>query len=41
MQNRRLLFDDNHGIQESLNETEIDGLGIKSSAKYYLQIFDT
>lgn len=41
MQNRRLLFDDDHGVAEALNETESDGLGIKSNAKYYLQIFDT
>lgn len=41
MQNRRLLFDDDHGVSEALNETEIDGIGIKSNALYYLQIFDT
>jgi len=28
IQNRRLLFDDDHGVAEALNETEADGLGI-------------
>lgn len=41
MQNRRTLFDDDNGVEESLNETEADGLGIRSTAKYYMQIFDT
>jgi hypothetical protein len=41
MQNRRTLFDDDNGVEESLNETDADGLGIRSTAKYYMQIFDT
>ena len=40
MQNRRTLLDDDNGVEESLNETEADGMGIRSSAKYYMQIFD-
>jgi hypothetical protein len=31
---------DNLG-EKSLNETEADGMGIRSNAKYYMQIFDT
>jgi hypothetical protein len=41
MQNRRLLYSDDASPKEALNETEKDGLGIQSNAKYYLQIFDT
>ena len=37
---RRLLQDDNRGVQEILNETDTNGVGIKVTAKYYLQIFD-
>ena len=37
---RRLLQDDNRGVQEILNETDSNGVGIKVTAKYYLQIFD-
>jgi hypothetical protein len=40
MQNRRTLFDDQLGVDESLNETEADGMGIRSNARYYMQIFD-
>jgi len=40
MQNRRLTQDDNKGVQEILNETDSAGVGLKSSAKYYLHIFD-
>ena len=40
MQNRRDLDDDNKGLAEPLNETDKDGLGLRVSAKYYLQIFD-
>jgi hypothetical protein len=32
MQNRRILFDDDLGIEEPLNETESDGLGIRVNA---------
>ena len=41
MQNRRLLFDDNRGVEEPLNETDSNGYGIEVNAKYYIQIFDT
>ena len=41
MQNRRTLLDDQLGVDESLNETEADGMGIRTNAKYYMQIFDT
>jgi len=37
IQNRRLLFDDNKGVIEPLNETDSEGYGIKVSAKYWLQ----
>ena len=40
MQNRRILFDDDLGIEEPLNETESDGLGIRVNALYYMHIFD-
>lgn len=40
MQNRRILFDDDLGIDEPLNETESDGLGIRVNALYYMHIFD-
>lgn len=34
--NRRLLFDDNRGVGEALNETDAWGNGIKVSTKYYV-----
>lgn len=40
MQNRRLLFDDDLGIDEALNETDSDGYGLRVNALYYLHIFD-
>lgn len=40
MQNRRLLADDNKGVDEPLNETQADGRGIAVNAKYYLTITD-
>lgn len=40
MQNRRLIQDDNKGVMEILNETDPNGVGIKTNAKYYVQIFD-
>jgi hypothetical protein len=40
MQNRRLTQDDNKGVQEILNETDVNGVGINVTAKYFLQIFD-
>lgn len=36
MQNRRTLLDDDLGVDESLNETEADGMGIRSNANYYM-----
>jgi hypothetical protein len=36
MQNRRTLLDDDNGVEESLNETEADGMGIRSNATYYM-----
>lgn len=41
MQNRVLVQDDDKGVVEPLNETEADGLGLRITAKYYMQIFDT
>ena len=40
MQNRRILFDDDLGIEEPLNETESDDLGLRINALYYMHIFD-
>ena len=40
MQNRRLLFDDDRGLEEPLNETQKDGLGIAVNAFYRVQLFD-
>lgn len=40
MQNRRVLFDDDLGIEEALNETDTDGAGLRVNALYYLHIFD-
>jgi hypothetical protein len=36
MQHRRLLQDDNKGVQEFLNETDPKGIGIKVTAKYWM-----
>jgi hypothetical protein len=36
MQNRIALVDDNKGLNEYLNETEADGLGLRVTAKYYM-----
>jgi hypothetical protein len=41
MQQRRLTQDDNQEIFEILNEVDAKGLGLKSNARYYMQIFDT
>lgn len=40
MQHRRLLQDDNKGVQEFLNETDKNDTGIKVTARYWLQIID-
>jgi lysosomal alpha-mannosidase len=36
MQNRRLFFDDDRGVEEPLNETDQYGNGISVPAKYRL-----
>jgi len=41
MQNRVLIVDDQKGVGEVLNETEADQQGLRITAKYYMQIFDT
>jgi len=41
MQHRRTLTDDNKGLEDSLNEKDMNGVGIRVSAKYYMQIFNT
>jgi len=40
MQNRVLLRDDSKGLSEALNETDADRLGLRVSARYYMNIFD-
>ena len=40
MQNRRLMYDDNRGVGEALNEENFEKKGIAVNAKYYVQIFD-
>ena len=40
MQQRRLMEDDNKGVDEPLNETDLAGNGVKSTAVYHMQIFD-
>lgn len=40
IQNRRLLCDDDFGIEEALNETDSDGIGLQSTALYYLHMFE-
>ena len=40
MQNRRLLVDDNLGVDEPLNEENILGIGIQVIAKYYMHVGD-
>ena len=34
MQNRRLLYDDDRGLDEPLNETQLNGKGIAVNALY-------
>lgn len=36
-----MVQDDKKGVMEILNETDSRGIGIKVTAKYYMQIFDT
>jgi hypothetical protein len=38
--NRRLIFDDDRGVDEPLNETDSKGYGMKVNARYWLNIFD-
>jgi len=38
MQNRVILEKDAHGLDESLNERDSSGYGLKVNARYYLQI---
>jgi len=40
MQNRVNLWDDDKGVNEELNETDSDDIGLRITAKYYMQIFD-
>ena len=40
MQNRRLSADDGKGVVEMLNEVDSEGYGVKSTARYYMQIFN-
>ena len=40
MQNRRLTEDDGKGVGEPLNEFDEDGVGLRTTAKYWMQIFD-
>lgn len=41
MQNRRLLLDDNRGVDEALDERDADGFGIKVNARYWIDVLDT
>ena len=40
MQNRRLFYDDNKGVNEALNETDSLGRGIRVPAKYFVNFVD-
>ena len=40
MQNRRLLYDDDRGLDEPLDETQSNGKGIAVNAVYRVQLFD-
>jgi hypothetical protein len=40
MQHRRITEDDNKGVMEVLNEVDRQDVGIKVTAKYWMQIFD-
>lgn len=41
MQHRRLLRDDDLGVEEALNETDNAGDGLRVTARYLMQVFDT
>ena len=34
-------MDDDKGLNEPLNETDEDGIGLRINARYFMQIFDT
>jgi len=38
--NRRLIVDDDRGVEEPLNETDSEGFGLRVSAKYWVDIFE-
>lgn len=40
LHNRRLLWDDDRGVGEPLNETDSQGYGMKVNARYWLNIVD-
>lgn len=40
MQQRRTGFDDDKGVQEFLNETDSSGIGVRITARYFVQIFN-
>lgn len=40
MHNRRLYYDDHRGVNEALNEVEVDGNGITVTSSYYMHIFN-
>lgn len=41
MQNRRTISDDEHGVNEALNDRDFNDTGLQVNAKYYMQIFNT
>lgn len=41
MQNRRSVSDDDHGVNEALNDRDFNDVGLAVNAKYYMQIFNT
>lgn len=40
MQNRRLFYDDDRGLDQPLNEKDRNGKGIAVNALYRVQLFD-
>jgi len=41
MQHRRILMKDGYDTGTGINQTDRDGRGIRVTARYYMQIFDT
>ena len=41
MQHRRLLGDDDKGLNEPVDERDGNGVPIRVAARYYMQIFDS